>query len=261
MYFLPQTMSLKMFLFVTMIVRLSLGADGDSSAWLARIPPSNLVACVVGYETRSTIATNIIVPQFSNKPDMGADEKGALFYVIFPTNYCGNFFWVDNDFVPDRDGFGKPSPISDWYEQGKLYLFLVSTNFLGTIRSDRSLRNIINIHSFFRMDRPVHMYKEMQGAPDVFFQSRSEANKFIIEADEEISRLKSALRECRIIMDAQRKENESMGKPPSESQNMFALIKKRDCLVEKLNKLVGKKHKAEEQLSAIWHDTVDQPDQ
>jgi hypothetical protein len=260
MYFLPHTMYWKVCLFVVMIAQLSLWADDDSSAWLARIPPSNLVACVVGYETRSTVGTNIIVPQFSNKIGMGADEKGALFYVLYPTNYCGNYFWIDNDFVPDRDGFGKPSSISDWYEQGKLYRFFVSTNSLGTIQSDQSLRNIINIHSFFRMDRPIHMYVEMQGVPDVLFRSRSEANKFIIETDAEILRLKGALLECRKNMDARCKENESMGQFSSERQEYFVLLKKRDSLVEKLNKLVGKKHKAEEQLSTIWHDTIDQSD-
>lgn len=256
-FFLTHSKFLKACLFATMIHCLSLSAGDPTSVCLFRIPPSNLVAYVVGYEIRSTVFANVEVPLFTSKPDKGRDEKGALFYVLYPTNFCGNFFWIDNDFVPGRDGFGKPSPISDWYEQGKCYLFLVSSNSLDATRSDASFKNIVNIHSFFRMDKPIHMYKEMQGIPDEFFLSRAEINNFIKETDEEISRIKGLLMELKKTIDDLRKNSEVNGQFASGKEKYDAMMKTRESLLKELNRLVGKNNIAKEQLSTIWRDFTD----
>lgn len=79
---------------------------------------SNLVAAVVGYHTTREVSNGIRVPCFSPSVEVGnTNAYGVLLYVIAPTNYAGNFFWLRGGDPFNEDTTGS------YYRPDRFYQF------------------------------------------------------------------------------------------------------------------------------------------
>ena len=78
---------------------------------------TNIVATVVGYQTKRTIGPWIEIPVMSSEGTKNGEETGVLFYVVAPTNYAGNFFWMHHD------GLMASGYLASLYKTNTLYYF------------------------------------------------------------------------------------------------------------------------------------------
>lgn len=82
---------------------------------------TNIVATVAGYQIEQQLASNVTVKTFSTDLGMrSGKELGVLFYVIWPTNYTGQYFMLSNK--------GEYTRTDKLYQMNKLYYFEFSFN-------------------------------------------------------------------------------------------------------------------------------------
>lgn len=154
---------------------------------------TNIIVVVVGYQIEQKLASNVTFRTFSTDLGMlSGKELGVLFYVIWPTNYTGQYFMLSNE--------GEYTQTDKLYQVGKLYCFEFSSSGYNNIHPE----DLFSIPS--TNGTPLHIGHQLGRR---YFLSREQAIGYLRELNLAKQQEETNLIQTRLQLDALEKPSKS----------------------------------------------------